>query len=152
MQDERVSQLLSAYIDGELPVDEVRQIETELAGSPTLRRELAELRQLSELLGQARRQRLAPMQLARLHEGVNRHRHRMMFRTAQYAATVAGAVLLFCGITVWKVPRDKQIVEAQMLDSIVLAMGDSEFTEEENGDARLAAWVVTALSRSHANE
>ena len=157
MHDETLSQQLSAYIDGELPQDQVRRLEAQLAESPALTQELSQLRKLSEMFGDARHERLAEVQIARFHDVVQRYRDRMILRTAQYAAAIAAAVLIVCGIALWNdVSAVSQRGDIDMLDSIVFAMPEIQvLTDDDNGmgsDIQFANWMVASLSPSPVND
>ena len=82
MRDETFLQQLSAYVDGELPENQADRLEAQLAESPVMMRQLSELRKLSELIGAARNQRLAKVQISRLHQRLQQYRDRIILRTA----------------------------------------------------------------------
>jgi len=101
MPDNDPQARLDAYLDGELPADERANLERRLTESSALTDELAALRRLGAALRDAAEPpaRMTELQLARLHQTVDRQREAVVLRTAQFAAAIAAAILLACSIS-----------------------------------------------------
>ena len=148
VHDETILRQLSAYVDGELDGESVRWLEEQLAASPSLRRELAQLRRLSSMLQSAPPQQLSQGQMTRLHLAVGQVHQSMVYRIARHAAAVAAVVLIGCGLGLAWVNRAQPYGEDRLLDSIVSAVhrNDDVADEQSDADAEIATWVVMALS------
>jgi anti-sigma factor RsiW len=70
----RIEQQLSAYLDGELPQNEMDEVRRHLEGSEPLRRALEELRQTKRMLGRLRAPELPREFVAELHARIDRPR------------------------------------------------------------------------------
>ena len=94
MSDCPFNSRLDAYYDGELSASEMEQIAAHLQQCDSCRHEVAQLRELSQVMGQFQAAPISQIELARLHRSVEDIEPRSLVRFGTVLATMAASVLI----------------------------------------------------------
>lgn len=148
MADCELARRLSAYHDGELPADEARALEAHLLDCADCRRELEQLRHVSDLFAAVELPTISAEVLDRVRERASAARDRGIIRFMKTCTAIAASVLMFC--CVWlALGSDASAREPGFNSPIERAtlMTPSEIGTSAGSDNALMQWIVQDLSR-----
>lgn len=136
---------VSAYHDGELPLEERRALEAHLAHCPVCIEELQQLRGISRFLAGARVPDAPAELLQRLHD-TPRVRERVVIRMAEVLMAAAAVILVVCAAWTFAgfglgAPRT---TVAAPWEETALTLGDTSTSEPQ--EVAQAQWIVEDLS------
>ena len=97
-------ELLGAYYDGELDAKTHVALEDHLDDCPSCMAELNRIRRLSQLLRDLPRPQASAEAVARFHTVVDRAPSTVLQHMAEALTAAAAAILLLCGVWLWKLP------------------------------------------------
>jgi len=92
---------ISAYHDGELPLEERARLDAHISRCPACALELERLRSISRLLMEHGSPEMPAIALNRLHAGLPGTRDSAIPRMARMLTAAAAAVLVVCGAWLW---------------------------------------------------
>jgi len=92
---------ISAYHDGELPLDERARLHAHVGRCPACALELQRLQAISRLLMEGGSTQMPADALSRLHGNLPGTRDRAIIRMARMLTAAAAAVLVVCGAWLW---------------------------------------------------
>jgi anti-sigma factor RsiW len=96
---------LEAYHDGELSPDASREIEQHLPDCAECSREMERIRELSALLVPARAKDITPLEMARLHQAIDKVDDRSLVRFAVGISGIAASILIISAAWLHDAPR-----------------------------------------------
>ena len=96
---------LCAYHDGELAPDSVADLDRHLDDCNSCRSQLEEMRELTTLLAPTRVERLSGIELARLHQAIDRSDDRSILRLASAVSAIAASILIVSTVWLYDGPR-----------------------------------------------
>ena len=108
-QDQHMSEcqynaMLSAYHDGELDADSTRLVSEHLTNCPACANELREIEEISRLFADEAVPRLSMIELARLHQNLDRGEESDLLRTAGLLTALAASVLIVSAVWLAEFP------------------------------------------------
>lgn len=139
---------LSAYHDGELPEADVMAVEQHVSQCPACQRDLRQYRKLSVLIGREEIPELAGATLEKMKDAIEWEGNPVILRLARRMTGIAAAVVI--GGALWlmtgnslasNTPTPLHDWEAAAVSPV------ADATQPNTGDAQLAEWIVTDLSR-----
>mgnify|MGYP006279645825 FL=1 len=139
---------ISAAYDGELPEGELRELEQHAEQCAYCRRELRQMRTLSELLGEVETPSISSDFLASLHDNVpEANPHRVVLRTARRLMAVAATILLCSVLWLWQFEATANVTDSvpAQWERVVLAHENTGLSESSHEEL-LAHWIVEDLS------
>jgi len=122
MSCEQFEPLISAYVDGELPAEQSRQLEEHLAACERCTRELAEVRALKEQLAMMKFKEPTDAELRRYWSSI----YNRLERGLGWMLFSAGAIILLCfgGFKlVEEIIRDEKVALAVKVGVVALVFG-----------------------------
>ncbi len=146
------TQRAGAYHDGELPDQQARQFEAHAASCQRCRTELARLEALSGVFETVELPHMSPFAVSRVRSMVVRRSERGIVRLAEALTAVAAAVLVVCGLWLWKAEASPASVGYTPAEWETLAIGPSTDTQEIGTELQVAQWMVDGLSGGDFNE
>ena len=146
---ERTRQV-SAYHDGELPLEERRALEAHLSHCPVCAEELQQLRGISRFLAGARLPDAPAELLQRLHDAP-RVRERVVTRMAEVLMAAAAVVLVVCAGWIFATLSEGGATTAASDSWEVTAITlNADTTSSETQD--VAQWIVDDLSSENGHD
>ncbi|MCY2931842.1 MAG: zf-HC2 domain-containing protein [Planctomycetota bacterium] len=142
---------VGAYYDGELPAAERAAMERHVAGCAACAGELARLRALSALLGQAAvGEEVSARAMKRFHATAAQAAAGPMWRLVRAVTATAAAVLVGCGAALWVLAQARGGSEAMPVWEVSMVQRSAEGAGSV--EEQTAAWVVEDLSQENAHE
>ena len=138
------AQQLSAYYDGELPAAAVAEFEEHLLQCPNCAAELADLRELSRLVGKLAEPKIPSRVLHRLHRSADYSSRAGIRRMAKVVSAVAAIVLLVCSAWLWHLSGSEVKVRGS-LPWEAFALRSTDFPAHRTSDEKLAIWIIEDL-------
>ncbi len=142
---------LNAYHDGELPLEERRALEEHIGRCPSCAREFEQLRSLSRLFAAVEMPEMSSDALGRLHRNVGSIRERLVVRMAGVLTAAAAAVLLICGVWLWRSWAAQELYEDPVWEVAAVTL-QLDVSPSGNGEMPLAQWIVDDLSRENGHD
>ncbi|MDY7010182.1 MAG: zf-HC2 domain-containing protein [Planctomycetota bacterium] len=138
------AQQISAYYDGELPASAVAEFEEHLRQCPDCAAELADLRELSRLVGKLAEPKIPSHLLHRLHRSADYSSRAGIWRMAKAISAVAAIVLLVCSSWLWHL-SGSDVNAGESLPWEAFALRSTDFPAQRTSDEQLAIWIIEDL-------
>ena len=149
MSECEYSRKISAAYDGELPEDERQKLKRHVQECTQCRRELREMRALSNLLGGLEAPSMSPDFLPGLHSSLSETQRRpILLRTARRLTAVAATILVGSVVWLWQFDAtgESPPTVPPQWERLVVVQEDEGY-DEATREELLAEWIVEDLSR-----
>lgn len=149
MSECEYAQRLSACHDGEVSADEQAALEAHLRQCPACAAEWRRLGALARLLAAARPE-MPPEALSRLHRATRAMVAADLGRMAKTLMAVAAAILLACGLTLWR--SDADGAAAKRIPLWETAAVTRQAAPASVAEDQLALWIIRDLERDNGHD
>ena len=139
-------QEVSAYYDGELPLEGRARLEAHLNRCPACALELERLRSISRLLAEHGSPQMPAAALDRLHAGLPGIRDRAVLRMARMLTAAAAAILVVCGGWLWSGAGTTSAEAPAAWERVAMML------QVDSEPQQIAQWISEDLLQEQSND
>ena len=144
---------ISAYHDGELPMEECRDLEEHIRSCPACAQELEQLGSVSRLFAAAEMPEMPSDVVERLHSRIGSVREVLVLRMAERLMTAAATLLVVCTVWLWQTGKVQDFGTERLEDwEIAAVSARADAPAEASAEEMLAQWMASDLARENGSD